>query len=45
VDPVARSVAVFTSPNDPRVLARGETLDGGDVLPGLQLPLAKIFRD
>jgi Uma2 family endonuclease len=45
VDPVARTVTVFTSPNDPRVLGRGETLDGGDVLPGLQLPLARIFRD
>jgi Uma2 family endonuclease len=45
VDPASRSVTVFTSPNHSRVLTSNDILDGGDVLPGLKLPLAKIFRD
>jgi Uma2 family endonuclease len=45
VDPVARTVAVFTSPDAPAaVLSGADVLDGGDVLPGFTLPLADLFR-
>jgi Uma2 family endonuclease len=43
VDPVKRRVRVFTSPDESRVLAEGDELDGGDVLPGFKLPLRKLF--
>ena len=28
-----------------RILTRDQTLDGGTMLPGLQLPLAELFED
>jgi Uma2 family endonuclease len=37
-------VYAYTSPTDVRVLALGDELDGGDVLPGFRLPLQKIFE-
>lgn len=43
VDPKKRSVEVFTAPDVSVVLTEGQTLDGGDVLPGLALPVSKIF--
>lgn len=43
VDPRRREVRVHTSPADPVVLTAADVLDGGDVLPGFQLPLAEWF--
>jgi Uma2 family endonuclease len=43
VDPKRRTVEVFTAPDQSRVLREDQTLDGGDVLPGLALPLRQVF--
>ena len=43
VDPVDRTVAVYTSPNNVTVLDESQTLTGGDVLPGFTLPLRDWF--
>ncbi len=45
VDPVRRTVAVYTSPEGPTVLDAAQTLDGGDVLPGLSIALASVFAE
>jgi Uma2 family endonuclease len=44
VYPRQSKVYVYTSPTAIRVLALGDELDGGDVLPGFRLPLHKIFE-
>lgn len=43
VDPVDRTVAVYTSPEDVTVLNETQILTGGDVLPGFTLPLRDWF--
>ncbi len=43
VDPVDRTVAVYTSPDDVTVLDETQTLTGGDVLPGFTLPIRDWF--
>lgn len=44
IDPVLRTVAVY-QPRQPIVVLRdGDTLDGGDVLPGLRIELRRVFR-
>jgi Uma2 family endonuclease len=43
VDPAKRTVRVYTAPDRSVRLTEEQTLDGGDVLPGLQLPLRKVF--
>ena len=43
VFPKKRTVRVYTSPDSSTLFAEGESLDGGDVLPGLKLPLVDIF--
>ena len=43
VDPAASVVTVFRPDGSPKTLGQGEVLDGGDVLPGLTIPLAEIF--
>jgi len=43
VDPKKRTVKVFTSLEESRVLTEKHTLDGGEVLPGFTLPVKKIF--
>ena len=43
VDPEARTVQVYTSPDDWVTLTERDTLDGGDVLPGFALPLKELF--
>jgi Uma2 family endonuclease len=43
VDPVQRTVDVHTAPDRITRLKEGEVLDGGDVLPGFQLPLERLF--
>jgi Uma2 family endonuclease len=43
VDPIPRTVRVYTAPDQSVVLTEEQTLDGGDVLPGLTLPLRTVF--
>lgn len=45
VDPKRRKVRVFTSPDDVTELTATDTLDGGDVLPGFTVPVARLFAD
>ncbi len=45
VDPVKRTAEVFTAVGQSVVLGEGDTLDGGDVLPGFALPLARVFEE
>ncbi len=45
VDPRKRTVAVYTAPDQSRLVTEQESLDGGEVLPGLTLPLSKLFAD
>jgi Uma2 family endonuclease len=45
VDPRTKTVEVFTSPTESKVLGIGRTLDGGDVLPGFKLKISKIFSE
>ncbi len=42
-NPKKKSVAVYASPTDVRVLGEHDTLDGGEVLPGFKLELSKLF--
>ncbi|MCS7468846.1 Uma2 family endonuclease [Stieleria sp. ICT_E10.1] len=44
VDPDQRSVAVWRSMTDYRVLDETQSLDGEDVIPGLSIPLAEVFE-
>ncbi|HJT77844.1 MAG TPA: Uma2 family endonuclease [Gemmataceae bacterium] len=43
VDPVARTVRVYTSPHRSTLLTEDDTLDGRRVLPGFSLPIRKWF--
>lgn len=45
VDPVSRTVEVFTSVTSSVTLHAGDTLDGGTVLTGFALPLAELFAE
>jgi Uma2 family endonuclease len=42
-DPRARTVTVYTAPDRFIVLDESQTLDGGNVLPGLVIPLRELF--
>jgi len=44
VQPRTRSVTVYILGQEPRTLHEGDTLDGGDVIPGFQLSVADVFR-
>jgi Uma2 family endonuclease len=43
IDPERRTVAVYTAPDQVRLLRESQTLDGGTVLPGFTLPLKALF--
>jgi Uma2 family endonuclease len=43
VDTQARTVTVYTAPDEHTVFSEADTLDGGNILPGLVLPVRKIF--
>lgn len=43
VDPVNRTVAVWTSGDPPRLLGEADEIDGGDVLPGFRVAVAEFF--
>ena len=45
VDESKRTVEVWTSPDDCVTLTEGDTLDGGDLLPGFRVALKDIFVD
>ncbi|HEV7891830.1 MAG TPA: Uma2 family endonuclease [Pyrinomonadaceae bacterium] len=42
-NPKKKTVTVYNSPSDVRVLSEHDTLEGGDVLPGFKLELSKLF--
>jgi Uma2 family endonuclease len=44
IDPKTRTILVHTSSKASTKLAVGQSLDGGDVLPGFALPLAELFE-
>ncbi len=41
--PVQEQVYVYRSPTSVTILEKSDTLEGGDVLPGFQLPLVNLF--
>ena len=43
VNPKRRTVAVYSSPHEVRVLGEQDTLEGGDVLPGFGYELSELF--
>jgi Uma2 family endonuclease len=45
IDPEGRTVTVYTSPEDSRLLKENEILDGEEVLPGYTLKLAELFAE
>jgi Uma2 family endonuclease len=44
VDPQSKSVTVHPSADRSHTISRDGSLDGGDVLPDLRLPVAELFR-
>jgi Uma2 family endonuclease len=44
VDPEPRTVRVYTSPAEFRLLTEEDTLEGGAVLPGFRLPIREWFE-
>lgn len=44
VYPESGRVYSYQSPTQVKILERTDTLDGGEVLPGLQLPLAQVYE-
>jgi Uma2 family endonuclease len=45
IDPVARTVDVYTSATQIATLTATDTLDGGSILPGFTLPLRDLFAE
>lgn len=43
VEPRRRTVMVYRSRDDIRLLTEDDALDGGDLLPGFRLPVAELF--
>ncbi|MBA3583074.1 MAG: Uma2 family endonuclease [Gemmatimonadetes bacterium] len=43
VDPHSRSITVYRSREEIRLLTEGEEIDGGGVLPGLRLRISELF--
>lgn len=43
IDPRTRTITVFVPDGDERVLRSGDTLDGGDLLPGFNVPVDEIL--
>ncbi len=44
IDPVATTAKVYTAPDAKTTINASGVLDGGDVLPGFRMPLAKLFE-
>jgi Uma2 family endonuclease len=45
IDPAARTVSVYSTPNNPVILREADLLDGGMVLPGFALALRELFAE
>jgi Uma2 family endonuclease len=45
LEPAARTMEVFTAPEESSVVGILGSLDGGDVLPGFSLPMVKLFEN
>jgi Uma2 family endonuclease len=45
IDPAARTVTVFTHPEQSTVLGESDTLEGTDLLGGFALPLRDFFHE
>src|SRR5205823_14740606 len=45
VDPKTKTVTVYLSPTRFKVFSADQSLDGGKVLPGFKLPIAKLFAN
>jgi Uma2 family endonuclease len=45
VSPKLRNVTVYQSLTDIKTLTEKDTLDGGDVVPGFQIPISAIFAE
>ena len=45
VDPKVRTITVYNAPDQLRVLDEAHTLDGGDVLPGFEVPVRQVFAE
>jgi Uma2 family endonuclease len=43
IDPRKQTARVYRAPDESRLVAKEGTLDGEEVLPGFQLPLARLF--
>lgn len=43
VEPSVRRVTVYRPGASPQVLSETDTLDGGDLLPGFEYPIARVF--
>jgi hypothetical protein len=43
IDPKKRICRVHTAPDKHRTLGESESIDGGDLLPGVSIPLAALF--
>jgi len=43
VEPELRTIRVYTSPTESQLLTAADTLDGGSLLPGFTLSIAKLF--
>jgi Uma2 family endonuclease len=43
VDPETHTVTIFRQDAAPKTIGEGDTLDGGDVLPNLMVPVTEIF--
>jgi Uma2 family endonuclease len=43
VNPKSKTVTVYHSPTDIIMLTEKDTLDGGEVVPGFQIPVSEIF--
>ena len=44
IEPIAKTVTVYCSPNDIKTLTVNDTLTGGDVVEGFQCAVAEIFE-
>jgi len=43
-DPLRKTVSVYRSLTEVAILAKGDTLTGGDILPGFSAPVAELFK-
>jgi Uma2 family endonuclease len=44
INPRTRTAEVYTSPEKRKRLGEGDSLEGGDLIPGFTLPLTELFE-